>query len=135
MGVPVESTLDMWPLIPGLNGGNAWPCDDVGSVPPGDASGSGGGDMGYICEARREAGVEFWREREPEGLLVAFGRGEAGTELRSGAMVKASFCGKASTFKAVLVVEIVEALPASAYIRRSVVRYKVWLGCSGPKGV
>jgi hypothetical protein len=86
MGVPVESTLDMWPLVPGLKGGKAWPCDDVGSVPPGDASGSGGGDMGYICEARREAGVEFWRESEPEGLLVAFGRGDTGTEFKSGAI-------------------------------------------------
>jgi hypothetical protein len=49
--------------------------------------------MGYICEARREAGVEFWRESVPDagcvvdGLLVTLGRGDAGTELRSGAMV------------------------------------------------
>jgi hypothetical protein len=75
-------------------------------VPPGEASGSGGGDIGYICEVRREPGVEFWREsgaavvefwRESEsepdagcvldGLLVTLGRGETGTELRSGAMI------------------------------------------------
>lgn len=49
--------------------------------------------MRWICDALLEAGVEFWREREPEagwvldGLLVMFGRGEGGTELRSGAMV------------------------------------------------
>jgi len=52
--------------------------------------------MGYICEARREAGVELWRDSEPDGgcvpdgLLVTFGRADAGTELRSGAIV-ASF--------------------------------------------
>lgn len=62
-------------------------------VPPGEARGSGGGLMRWICDALLEAGVEFWREREPEagwvldGLLVMFGRGEGGTELRSGAMV------------------------------------------------
>jgi hypothetical protein len=62
-------------------------------VPPGDASGSGGGDIGYICEARREAGVEVWWDSEPDvgcvpdGLLVTFGRGDAGTEFRSGAML------------------------------------------------
>lgn len=50
--------------------------------------------MGYICEARLEAGVELWRDNEPDagcvfdGLLVMFGRGDAGTELfRSGAML------------------------------------------------
>jgi hypothetical protein len=59
MGVPAESTLETWPPMPGLRGGKAWPCVDVERVPPGDASGNGGGDMGYICEARREAGVEF----------------------------------------------------------------------------
>jgi hypothetical protein len=59
----------------------------VGNVPPGEASGRGGGDIGYICEARREAGVEFWRDSEPDGLLVTFGRGDTGTELRSGAML------------------------------------------------
>jgi hypothetical protein len=52
--------------------------------------------MGYIWEARREAGVEFWREfwrdSEPKGLLVTLGRGEAGTELRSGAMVYEDWC-------------------------------------------
>jgi hypothetical protein len=62
-------------------------------VPPGDASGSGGGDMACICEVLREAVVEFWRDSEPEagcvldGLLVTLGRGETGMELRSGAMI------------------------------------------------
>jgi hypothetical protein len=66
-------------------------------VPPGEASGSGGGDMGYICEVRREPAVEFWRESEPDagcvldGLLVTLGRGETGTELRSGAMIDRRF--------------------------------------------
>jgi hypothetical protein len=49
--------------------------------------------MGYICDARREAGVELWRDSEPDagcvpdGLPVTLGRGDAGTEFRSGAMV------------------------------------------------
>jgi hypothetical protein len=76
-------------------------------VPPGEASGSGGGDIGYICEVRREpavefwresgAVIEFWRESEPDagcvldGLLVTLGRGESGTELRSGAMIDRQF--------------------------------------------
>jgi len=46
IGTP-ESTLDMWPLMLGLSGGNAWPaCAEGGMVPPGEASGSGGGDIG-----------------------------------------------------------------------------------------
>lgn len=49
--------------------------------------------MGCICEARREAGVEFWRELDIavcvyEGLLVTLGRGETGTEFKSGAMAR-----------------------------------------------
>jgi hypothetical protein len=93
MGIPLASTLGMRPLLLmlGLKGGKAWACVAFGSVPPGEASGKGGGDMGYIWEVRREAGVEFWREfwrdNELDGLLVTLGRGEAGTELRSGAMV------------------------------------------------
>lgn len=95
---PAESTLATCPLMLGLSGGNAWPwppdCAEDGIVPPGDASGSGGGDIGYICEARREAVVELWRDSEPDavpdGLLVMFGRGDAGTELRSGAIVASS---------------------------------------------
>ena len=67
----------------------------VGKVPPGVASGSGGGLIGKIWEARREVGCEDWREeacgREgvEAGMAVVAGalRGEAGTELRSGAMV------------------------------------------------
>lgn len=48
--------------------------------------------MGCICEARLEAGVEFWRDSEPDagcvpdGLLVTLGRGDTGTEFRSGAI-------------------------------------------------
>ena len=43
-------------------------------------------------EARREAGVEFWREPGApawvwEGLLVTLGRGDTGTEFKSGAML------------------------------------------------
>jgi hypothetical protein len=78
----------------GLRGGKAWVCWDAdgGSVPPGEARGSGGGLMGYICEARREAGVEFWRELdvpvcECDGLLVTLGRGDTGTEFKSGAIL------------------------------------------------
>jgi len=51
----------------GLSGGSAWPWDDADNVPPGDARGSGGGDIGYICEVRREAVVELCRESEPLG--------------------------------------------------------------------
>ena len=46
--------------------------------------------MGYICEARLEAGVDVWRDREPDagcvldGLLVAE---DPGTVFRSGAML------------------------------------------------
>lgn len=67
-------------------------------VPPGDANGSGGGLMGYICEARLDAGVEFWRDREPDagcvldGLLVTLGRGDSGTEFRSGAIFGMAAC-------------------------------------------
>jgi hypothetical protein len=71
----------------GLSGGTPWPCADAGNVPLGDPSGSGGGDIGYICEVRREAVVELWRDSEPLGLLVTLGRGEVGTEFRSGAMM------------------------------------------------
>jgi hypothetical protein len=98
MGTPEASTLGMrpLPLMLGLSGGKAWACMVFGSVPPGEASGSGGGDIGYIWDARREAGVEFcrelWRDNEPEGLLVTFGRGDAGTELRSGAIVCEKSC-------------------------------------------
>ena len=61
--------------------------------PPGEDKGSGGGLIGYICDVRLDAGVEFWREMDPDagcvfdGLLVTFGRGDGGTEFRSGAMV------------------------------------------------
>jgi hypothetical protein len=89
--------------------------------------------MGYICEARREPVVEFWRdigavvefwrdsgavvefvrESEPvagcvlDGLLVTLGRGETGTELRSGAMVDCPcpFLAFASVFSARAVLE------------------------------
>lgn len=69
-------------------------------LPPGDASGSGGGLIGYICEARREADVDEWWElgacADDEvpplcpfcacGVGVTF-RGDAGTEVISGAIV------------------------------------------------
>jgi hypothetical protein len=46
--------------------------------------------MGYICEVRRETGLELCREFDVGGrldvLLVGSGRAEAGTEFRSGAM-------------------------------------------------
>lgn len=51
----------------GLSGGSVWPCADADNVPPGDASGRGGGDIGYICEVRREAVVELSRDSEPLG--------------------------------------------------------------------
>ncbi len=62
-------------------------------MPPGEAKGSGGGLIGYICDARLDAGKEFWRDRDPDAgcvfdvLLLTIGRGEGGTEFRSGAMV------------------------------------------------
>lgn len=50
--------------------------------------------MTCICDARRETGVEFWREAEPDadcvydGALVGgVGRGDAGNVLRSGAIL------------------------------------------------
>jgi hypothetical protein len=52
--------------------------------------------MGYIWEARLEAGVDVWRDSEPdagcvlEGLLVLVGRGDPGTEFRSGAIFGSS---------------------------------------------
>lgn len=66
----------------------------MGSAPLGEASGSGGGLMAWIWEARRDAGVEGWRGGVGPGctvcegklVVVGLGRGEAGTELRSGAM-------------------------------------------------
>jgi len=91
--MPVVSALAM----PGLSGGKAWLCWEPdwalgGIVPPGEARGSGGGFMRWICDVLREAGVEFWRESDAEagwvldGLLVIVGRGDGGMELRSGAM-------------------------------------------------
>jgi len=99
IGTPVESTLVCtYPLAPGLSGGKACPCSDAdcagdATVPPGEARGSGGGLMGYICDVRLETDVDAWRESDPEagcvldGLLVGVGRGDAGTEFRSGAIV------------------------------------------------
>ena len=99
MGTPADSTLVCtYPLAPGLRGGNACPCSDADCaggtmVPPGEAKGSGGGLMGYICEVRLETDVDVWRDMGPEagcvldGLLVGVGRGDAGTEFRSGAIV------------------------------------------------
>lgn len=46
----------------------------MGIVPPGEASGSGGGTIGNIWEVRREVGRD----------VNAPFRGEAGTEFRSG---------------------------------------------------
>jgi hypothetical protein len=43
--------------------------------------------MWWTCEARRDAGVEGWRVLVWEGALVRPGRGDSGTEFRSGAMV------------------------------------------------
>lgn len=61
---------------------------EAGSVPLGDASGSGGGLMVWTCEARRDAAVEVWRVLLLlwDGALVMPGRGETGTEFRSGGM-------------------------------------------------
>ena len=74
---------------PGERGGKAcmWEACEAGSVPPGDASGRGGGLMWWTCEARRDAGVDGWRVLLWEGALVRPGRGDTGTEFRSGAMV------------------------------------------------
>lgn len=80
----------------GERGGKAWVCGPAeeregGRVPPGEARGRGGGLMGWIWEARREADMEVRRELGwPEGGCVEealLGRGETGTEFRSGAMV------------------------------------------------
>ena len=69
-------------------------CTEPGITPPDEASGRGGGDMGKLREARREAWVEFCRDSEPEtdcmalnGLPETLVRGDGGTEFRSGAMV------------------------------------------------
>lgn len=83
MGTPVSDML-------GLNGGKGrCPCCTLaGMVPPGDASGRGGGFIGYICEARREGGADGRRESGCGVCCVtedAF-RGEGGTEFKSGAM-------------------------------------------------
>ena len=59
-------------------------------MPPGEATGSRGGPMGYIWEARLDAGVDVWRDSEPDagcvldGLLVTE---DVGTEVASGAIV------------------------------------------------
>lgn len=98
IGMPDESTVVMYPFALGLRGGNPMllcPCWCPGGriVPPGDARGRGGGLIGYICDARREADEEGGCDVVPalgcvvEGLLVACTRGDSGTELRSGAMV------------------------------------------------
>jgi hypothetical protein len=65
MGTPVASTLGPGPERLGLKGGKAWVEDcgaDDGIVPPDEASGRGGGLIGYIWDVRREAGVEDWRD-------------------------------------------------------------------------
>jgi hypothetical protein len=78
------------PLSAGLSGGNGIcpTCTLAGIAPPGEAKGRGGGPMAWSWEARREGGAEGCRCCEASAWVEGWkGRGEGGTELRSGDMV------------------------------------------------
>ena len=66
MGTPAASTLGTCPVKLGLSGGKGLVCCCAGGgiAPPGDARGSGGGLIGYICEVRRETVVDDCRDVE-----------------------------------------------------------------------
>lgn len=84
-----------------LKGGKGWVAFDcvpccwlVGIVPPSEDKGSGGGLIGWICDARRED-VVGWVGVRARGGVVAFTRGgEGGSPFKSGAMAASTKEGR-----------------------------------------